>query len=156
MAQRVVAGRPPAASGRPDRSATGSSPRPTLPDVARGVRKATERLIGRWRIVEMGMWDREAIDEIEPGFIEFTADGTGRFGFIAVRGEMDCRASGRDGRDGVEFTWEGDDEGDRVSGRGWAAPIDDAVVEGRLFFHLGDDSSFRAEPFGAVDRDGAP
>ena len=43
-------------------------------------------LTGRWRIVEMDMWDRVAIDLLEPGFIEFAGDGTGQFGFIAVRG----------------------------------------------------------------------
>jgi hypothetical protein len=74
-------------------------------------------------------------------------DGTGQFGFIAVRGWLDCRAVEREGRVGVEFTWEGVDEGDQVSGRGWASLVDDATVEGHLFFHLGDDSSFRAEPF---------
>jgi hypothetical protein len=26
-------------------------------------------LTGRWRIVEMDMWDRDAIDLLEPGFV---------------------------------------------------------------------------------------
>jgi hypothetical protein len=47
----------------------------------------------------------------------------------------------------VEFTWEGVDEGDQVSGRGWAALVNDETIEGHLFFHLGDDSTFRAQPF---------
>ncbi len=109
-------------------------------------------LTGRWRIVEMSGWDRDAIDLVEPGFIEFTRDGGGQFGFIAVRGELDCRPAERDGRVGVEFTWDGDDEGDQVSGRGWAYLVDDAKVEGHLFFHMGDDSSFRAEPFARAER----
>ena len=108
-------------------------------------------LTGRWRIVEMSGWDRDAIDLVEPGFIEFTGDGTGQFGFIAVRGWLDCRPVERDGRIGVEFTWEGVDEGDQVSGRGRAALADDAMVEGHLFFHMGDDASFRAEPFTPAD-----
>ena len=41
-------------------------------------------LTGRWRIVEMEAWDRDAIDLVEPGFIEFSDEGTGQFGFIAV------------------------------------------------------------------------
>ncbi|HVE95779.1 MAG TPA: hypothetical protein VNA67_02160 [Pseudonocardiaceae bacterium] len=82
---------------------------------------------------------------------EFTGDGTGQFGFIAVRGWLDCRPVERDGRTGVEFTWEGVDEGDQVSGRGRAALADDAMVEGHLFFHMGDDASFRAEPFTPAD-----
>jgi hypothetical protein len=92
------------------------------------------------------------IDLVEPGFIEFTEDGTGQFGFIAVRGWLDCRPAERDGQPGVEFTWEGIDEGDQISGRGWASLIDDATVEGHLYFHMGDDSNFRAEPFTPTDR----
>jgi hypothetical protein len=102
---------------------------------------------GRWRIVEMEMWDRDAIDLVEPGFVKFDKNRTGEFGFIAVRGWMDCRTVERDARAAVEFSWEGDDEGDQVSGRGWATLLDDGTIEGRLFFHLGDDSGFRAEPY---------
>ncbi|PBC53138.1 hypothetical protein CJ179_01785 [Rhodococcus sp. ACS1] len=110
------------------------------------------RPTGRWRIVEMDMWDRDAIDLVEPGFIEFADDGTGEFGFIAVRGWMDCRTTERDDHTVVEFSWDGDDEGDQVSGRGWAALLDDATLQGHLFIHLGDDSGFRAEPFVSADR----
>ena len=109
------------------------------------------RLVGRWRIVQMSGWDRDAIDLVEPGFIEFAKDMTGRFGFIAVDGWLDCRPVERDGRPGVEFTWEGSDEGDQVSGRGWAVLVDDETIEGHLLFHMGDDSSFRAEPFTSSD-----
>lgn len=103
----------------------------------------------------MSGWDRDAIDLVEPGFIEFAQDGTGQLGFIAVRGWLDCRPAERNGQPGVEFSWEGDDEGDQVSGRGWAVLADAKTIEGHLFFHLGDDSSFRAEPFtGADELDG--
>ncbi|GAB2883543.1 hypothetical protein GCM10022245_18740 [Streptomyces mayteni] len=109
-------------------------------------------LIGRWRIVEMDVWDRDAIDLVGPGFIEFADDGTGQFGFIAVRGWMDCRTAERDGRNRVEFSWEGEDEGDQVVGRGWAVLIDDTTLKGHFFFHMGDDSAFRAEPFARADQ----
>ena len=33
---------------------------------------------------------------------------------------MDCREVERDGRPGMEFSWEGNDESDPASGRGWA------------------------------------
>jgi hypothetical protein len=52
--------------------------------------------------------------------------------FIAVRGWLDCRPVERDGRVGVEFTWDGVDEGDQVSGRGWASLVDDATIEGLM------------------------
>jgi hypothetical protein len=109
------------------------------------------RMTGRWRIVEMSGWDRDAIDLVEPGFIEFTGDGSGQFGIIAVRGWLDCRPAERGGRIGVEFTWEGIDEDDQVSGRGWAVLVGEKTIEGHLFFHLGDDSSFQAEPFAQAD-----
>jgi hypothetical protein len=50
---------------------------------------------------------------------------------------------------------EGNDEGDQVSGRGWATLADDGTLEGHLFIHQGDDSGFRAAPFaGANTQDG--
>jgi len=105
--------------------------------------KLTE-FIGRWRITSMELWDAEAIDLVEPGFIKFSRDRTGQFGFIVVRGWMDWRESVRDGRTCVEFTWAGSDEGDEVSGRGWAMLADDGTLDGRIFFHAGDDSGFHA------------
>jgi hypothetical protein len=63
----------------------------------------------------------------------------------AAEGQIDCRNTRRDGRAGVEFSWEGWDDSDRRSGRGWAALAEDGSLCGRIYFHLGDDSSFRAE-----------
>jgi hypothetical protein len=100
----------------------------------------------------MDRWDREAIDLFEPGFIEFARDGTGQFGFIAVRGWMDCRPTERDGRTGVEFSWHGQDKGDPVSGHGWATVVDDVTLTGHLFIHLGDGSGFRADPYAHADQ----
>jgi hypothetical protein len=101
-------------------------------------------LVGRRRILEMDLWDRDALDLVGPAFIDFGRDGTGRFGFIAVEGWMDCRQVEIDGRPGVEFTWDGTDEGDHVSGRGAATLQDDGSLHGHIYFHLGDDSGFRA------------
>jgi hypothetical protein len=107
-------------------------------------------IIGRWRITEMDNWDQEAVDLVQPGFIEFDDDGLGSLGFIVVTGELDCREADRDGRPGAEFSWQGSDEGDEVSGRGWAALNPDGTLEGHIYFHLGDDSAFRAERFSGV------
>jgi hypothetical protein len=101
-------------------------------------------LTGRWRIIAMELWDTDAIDLVGPGFIEFDGRRSGRLGFIAVEGELDCREVVRDGCLGVEFTWEGSDDGDPVTGRGWVVLTDDDSLEGRIFFHLGDDSGFQA------------
>ena len=107
-------------------------------------------IIGRWHITEMDNWDQEAVDLVQPGFIEFDDDGLGSLGFIVVMGELDCRDADRDGRPGVEFSWQGSDEGDDVCGRGWAALNPDGTLEGHIYFHLGDDSAFRAERFSRV------
>ena len=92
--------------------------------------------------------DAEAVDLLGPAFIEFGRDGTGAFRFIAVEGWMDARHAQRDGRAAVEFSWDGNDEGDPVSGRGWAIAEEDGSLSGRIYFRRGDDSGFRALRFG--------
>jgi hypothetical protein len=112
----------------------------------------SKRIIGRWRITEMDNWDQETVHLVEPGFIEFDEDGLGELGFIAVTGELHCHEADRDGRPSVEFSWQGSDEGDDVSGRGWAALNPDDTLDGHIYFHLGDDSAFRAERFSGILR----
>jgi hypothetical protein len=73
--------------------------------MARRRSDGSQRLVGRWRIQEMDLWDRDTLDLIGPAFIEFRADQTGNFGFIAVEGWMDCRPATIDDRPGVEFSW---------------------------------------------------
>jgi hypothetical protein len=92
----------------------------------------------------MELWDRDAIDLVGPGFIEIRSDGTGRLRFIAVEGWMDIREIDGAGVPGIEFSWEGNDEGDAASGRGWATLSEDGSLSGRILFHMGDDSSFNA------------
>jgi hypothetical protein len=101
-------------------------------------------ILGTWRIVEMEVWSRDAFELDGPALMTFKSDGTGRFNLIAVQGWMDARFVTRGGREAVEFSWEGNDECDPASGRGWAVLVGDRL-EGRLFFHLGDDSAFAAE-----------
>jgi hypothetical protein len=113
-------------------------------------------IAGRWRITEMELWDQEAMDLVEPAFIEFGEDETGNFGFIAVRGWMDCRDAPRDGRPGVEFSWEGNDDCDPACGRGWAALKADGSLHGHIYFHLGDDSDFHAVHDDAESQRGTP
>lgn len=105
-----------------------------------------EGLTGRWRIVETELWDREDLDLVAPAFIEFQPDRTGSFGLIAVSRRIDWRSEGI-GCSVVEFSWEGTDEGDHVSGRGSAALQEDGALDGRIYFHLGDASGFRAERY---------
>ena len=104
------------------------------------------RVDGRWRIVEMDRWDREAIDLVGPAFIEITADGRGTFRFIAVEGFIDARHVNLNGCPAAEFRWDGHDEGDHVPGRGWARLDTDGSLRGRLIVHSGDDSGFPRSP----------
>lgn len=105
--------------------------------------KTSNPFVGRWRIVEMELWDRADLDLVSPAFVEFDPEGMGEFQFIAVGGRLDCRYGERGGLPAVEFSWEGQDEGDDCLGRGWAI-VCEGILEGRWFFHRGDDSWFRA------------
>lgn len=98
---------------------------------------------GKWRIQEMDAWDKDYIDLVVPGHITIKKDGTGTFQFGAVGCEIDARIENDSGSERIEFTFEGSDEGDQVSGRGWAL-LKNKKIEGKLYFHLGDDSGFIA------------
>lgn len=43
----------------------------------------------------------------------------------------------------IDFTWTSFDEGDELSGRGYAEIVD-GTLQGRIYIHLGDESAFRA------------
>jgi len=101
----------------------------------------------RWRIEDSDLWDGDALDLVGPVFVEFRDDQTGLFRFIAVEGWLDYRPAQIDGRPGVEFTFEGTDDGDPVSGRGWAVRLESVKLQLHIFFHKGDDSAFWARPF---------
>jgi len=100
---------------------------------------------GRWRITDMELWDADAFDLMGPAHIEFGPEGAGRLQFIAVQADLDCRLSERDGLPLVEFSWEGDDDGEHTCGRGWATLIESDHLDGRIYIHHGDDSSFAAK-----------
>src|SRR4051794_33633522 len=102
------------------------------------------KIDGRWRIVEMELWDQEAIDLLGPAFIEIGPRNGGNFRFVAVDGSMDIRRVERDGAPAFEFSWEGNDECDAATGRGWATLDGDGSLTGRIYIHGADDSAFRA------------
>jgi hypothetical protein len=93
----------------------------------------------------MEAWTREDCDLEVPAFIEFRPRGTGEFQFILVSGWIDYRLVERDGKPAVEWSWDGSDEMDPCSGRGWAVLEAPRRLVGRIFFHRGDDSAFKAE-----------
>lgn len=98
--------------------------------------------VGRWRIVEMEQWDQEFVDLVSPGHIVFTHNGRGELHFGAVDVTLDWQVDATGNR--VEFAFEGFDEGDEVSGKGWAE-LNGSKLTGRIAFHLGDESGFVAQ-----------
>jgi hypothetical protein len=111
--------------------------------MAARTKKPSAPFIGRWRIVEMEQWDREFIDLEGPAHITFAKGGNGSFHFGAVQCQLDCRLEESLEGQRVAFSFMGHDEMDPTSGRGWAA-LKNGELHGHLYFHLGDDSSFRA------------
>ena len=105
---------------------------------------SVKTLLGNWRIIETELWDREALDLFAPAMLSLEPKGVGRIAFIAIEAQIDYRIVTRDGLPGIEFSFQGFDEGDEVMGRGWAA-LRGEQLQGRLFFHQGDDSSFLAQ-----------
>jgi hypothetical protein len=84
---------------------------------------------GAWEITSSEVWDKDALDLVAQAQIRF--DGRqGELAMIAVHGWLDCRYLERDGRPAVEFSWEGEDEGDQRCGRGWAVLKPDGRLAG--------------------------
>ncbi|CAN5302718.1 hypothetical protein BH10PSE7_BH10PSE7_39460 [soil metagenome] len=101
--------------------------------------KATP-LSGKWRIVEMALWDKNFLDMLKPAYIAFDGKAGGEFAFGCVTGGLHCRKT----PSGVDFTWEGNDEMDSAAGDGWAEIQKDGTLKGEICFHNGDDSTFKA------------
>lgn len=71
-------------------------------------------VIGKWRLIEMEQWDQTFIDLVEPGFISIRKGGHGEMRFGAIHLDLEWVNAG-DAK--AEFSFEGFDEGDEVSGR---------------------------------------
>ena len=97
-------------------------------------------LIGKWRIVEADLWDRDYLDLVEPASITIRADGHGEIAFGAMQASLDLEYSPST----VFFTWAGFDEMDEVSGSGSAELLDDGSIEIEFAYHLGDVAVLKA------------
>ena len=75
--------------------------------------------VGRWRIVEMDVWDKDFLDLVETAHLTFKGAADGKIAFGALKGFLDVRYGTRDGSACAEFSWQGNDENDPASGRGW-------------------------------------
>ena len=97
-------------------------------------------LIGKWRIVEADLWDRDYLDLMEPAHITFAGNGHGEFAFGCIDGGLDCEYSRRI----IFFTGQGIDELDEVSGDGSAELDDDGFLEIEIRFHGADEALLKA------------
>ena len=102
------------------------------------------KFVGRWRIEEMEVWGRDALDLVVPAHISLGAGGLGCLQFIAIEADVDYRVVERNGEQAVEFSWIGHDDNDAAGGRGWAV-LTDNTLTGRIFIHNGDESAFIAK-----------
>lgn len=105
--------------------------------------KKMKLFAGKWRIVEMEVWDQNYVDMEVPGFIRIGSDGTGQFQFGLVSGDIDGRVEQCGNEPRFDFSWSGQEENDPVCGRGWAV-IENGELKGCIYLHLADDSAFRA------------
>jgi hypothetical protein len=108
--------------------------------------------VGTWRITAMETWDADYINLVGPGHLRIDRDGCGFMQFGAVEAALDCRVEDVTSKQRLEFTFQGFDEGDPVSGRGWAT-VCGPEMTGRICFHQGEESGFTA---GKEKQGGAP
>jgi hypothetical protein len=98
------------------------------------------RLIGRWRITEADLWDRDHLDLVAPAMIVIGGAGHGEIAFGAMQASLDLEYA----RSAVFFTWAGIDEMDEVTGSGSAELHDDGSLEIEFAYHLGDEAVLKA------------
>jgi hypothetical protein len=80
---------------------------------------------GRWRIVEMDVWDNDVLDEVTEAHITFKGSAGGDIAFACA-----------------EFSWEGFDDNEPACGRGLVAFGTAGRLVGHFYIHKGDDSGF--------------
>ncbi|HII17394.1 TPA: hypothetical protein HA361_05770 [Candidatus Woesearchaeota archaeon] len=99
-------------------------------------------LIGTWNIVKMSEWDSEYCNMEVQAYILIQRNGHGEFQFGSVTGDMwgEFKRSAKECT--FDFTFEGSDEGDDISGDGWMKATDKKNAEGEIRFHGGDKSRF--------------
>ena len=102
--------------------------------------KAKSALVGRWRIVEADLWDRDFLDLCGPATLVVGSEGHGEISFGAVQVGLDIAYY----HDEIDFTWCGFDEMDEVQGSGSAELQDDGSLIIDFVYHLGDEAVLKA------------
>ena len=102
----------------------------------------TNPYTNRWYLVKMDEWDEEFFNM---DGIQIDAEGGGRFEFGAVQSELDGKAVKVGRVERFEFSFQGFDEAEQVSGCGWITLKEDDIIEGEIRFFQGDNLGFVAE-----------
>jgi hypothetical protein len=104
------------------------------------IARADCQLIGRWRIVEADLWDRDYLDLVEPAHLEIGRNGWASFviGALTAGGQIEYS------RTTVFFRWNGFDESDEISGEASVELNDDGGIGIQLSFDSGDDANLIA------------
>ena len=95
---------------------------------------------GKWRITHMEVWAQDMVDVVEEGYFNFDDNDQGQFIFCEVEGNMDVVVNTR--MPELEFSWEGTDNTNLVSGRGKIEFPTPFEGEGVIYIHNGDSSTF--------------
>ena len=98
------------------------------------------QLVGRWRIVEADIWDRDHLDLCGPATLTITAQG-GEIAFGALEAGLEVEYA----RDSIGFRWAGCAQGDQVEGEGTAELLDDGTIEIEFAYHNGDEAVLKAK-----------
>ena len=101
---------------------------------------ANHPLLGRWRIIEADLWDRDYLDLCGPANLVTKADGDGEIAFGAMQASLNVDY----GPDEIGFTWSGFDEMDEASGAGSAELKDDGSLRIEFEYQLGDEAVLKA------------
>jgi len=101
---------------------------------------------GTYEIIQMEVWDKDAIDLVETGYISIKGK-KGHLHFICVDGQMEIQKI----NDKYMFTWEGTDECDPSSGYG-DFTCSGNTITGRIYILDSDNSSFVAVKVPQLDR----
>jgi transposase len=98
------------------------------------------KLVGRWRIVEADIWERDYLDLCGPATIVIGADGRGENAFGAMQATLDIEYRPTS----IDFQWFGFDEGDKVAGEGEAELLNGDAIKIDVNYHNGDDTVLTA------------
>jgi hypothetical protein len=104
------------------------------------VKASDNPVVGRWRIIEADLWDRDYLDLCGPASLVVRANGDGEIAFGAMQASLDIDY----GPDEIGFTWAGFDEMDELSGTGSAELQGDGSLEIAFEYHHGDEAVLKA------------